>query len=198
MPGPLEGIRVVEWAAFAHAPVIGVILGDLGANVIKIEERGVGEPLRGMKPVAGAKSARAQRDYPTLAAGVNAAVENTNRNKRSISLDLSQKKGREIAYRLLAKADVFYTCYGQARAAKLGLDYETLSRLNPRLVYANATGYGPRGSDTEKRAFDQCGQARSSMMTSCGTEWASFHGCWRPYRLYRRYHRRSGDNGSPD
>ena len=86
MAGPLEGIRAVEWAAYANSPLVGVMLGDFGADVIKIEERGVGEPLRGMSSLHGAN----QR----LVSGMNAAVENTNRNKRSISLDLKKEKGK--------------------------------------------------------------------------------------------------------
>jgi CoA:oxalate CoA-transferase len=160
MAGPLEGIRAVEWAAYANSPLVGVMLGDFGADVIKIEERGVGEPLRGMSSLHGAN----QR----LVSGMNAAVENTNRNKRSISLDLKKEKGKEIAYKLVEKADVFYTNYGEQRALKVGLDYDSLKRINPQIVYSNNTGYGRRGPDSEKRAFDPGVQARSGLMMSAG------------------------------
>ena len=160
MSGPLEGIRAVEWAAYANSPLIGVMLGDFGADVIKIEERGVGEPLRGMSSLHGT----GQR----LISGINAAVENTNRNKRSISLDLKKPKGREIAYKLIKKADVFYTNYGEKRALNVGLDYDSLSKINPQLIYSNNTGYGKLGPDSEKRAFDPGVQARSGLMMSAG------------------------------
>ena len=160
MAGPLEGIRAVEWAAYANAPLIGVVLADFGADVIKVEQRGVGEPLRGMTTMYGARQ--------MLASGINAAVENTNRSKRSISLDLKKEKGKEIMYRLLKEADVFYTNYGQAMAKRVGVDYETLSKINPRLVYANATGVGPKGPFADRRALDGVGQARSALMWSLG------------------------------
>ena len=160
MAGPLEGIRAVEWAGFGAGPLIGVILGDFGADVIKIEQRGVGEPLRGMRPtdVGG-------RQVPS---GINPAVENTSRSKRSISLDLKKDKGKQIMYQLVKKADVFYTNFGQTRAKELGVDYEKLSRLNPRLVYANSTGMGAKGPYANKRAYDPAAQARSAMMMSLG------------------------------
>ena len=160
MGGPLEGIKAVEWGALANGPLIGVVLGDFGADVIKVEQRGVGEPLRGMQRMNGARQ--------TLPSGINAAVENTNRSKRSISLDLKKEKGREVMYRLVEKADVFYTNYGQTTAARVGMDYETLAKINPRLVYANATGVGTKGPYADKRSLDGVGQARSALMTSLG------------------------------
>ncbi len=160
MAGPLEGIKAVEWAAYANAPLIGVVLADFGADVIKVEQRGVGEPLRGMTTMYGTGQ--------KLPSGINAAVENTDRSKRSISLDLKKEKGKEIMYRLVKQADVFYTNYGQAMAQRVGTDYETLSKINPRLVYANATGVGGKGPFADKRALDGVGQARSGLMWSVG------------------------------
>ncbi len=160
MSGPLEGIRAIEWAGHANGPLIGVILGDLGADIIKLEQRGVGDPNRGLS-----SRYRTRQRLPT---GIIAGFENTNRNKRSVSLDLKKERGREVAYRLVEKADVFYTNYGQPLARRLGVDYETLSKLNPRLIYADATGWGARGPDSEQRAFDTVAQARSGFMTSLG------------------------------
>ncbi len=159
MPGPLQGIRAVEWAAYANAPLIGVILGDMGADVVKMEERGVGEPLRGMTTMYGTR---------LKLGSIIASFENANRSKRSLSIDLRKPQGREIAYKLIERADVFFTNYGQVRAAKVGLEYESLSKLNPRLVYVNATAYGPRGPDSNQRAWDPAAQARAAMMNSLG------------------------------
>ncbi len=160
MTGPLTGIKAVEWAAHANGPLIGVILGDMGAEIIKIEQRGVGDPNRGMVSMYGTRM--------RLHNGINAGFENVNRNKKSISLDLRKEQGKEIAYKLIEKADVFYTNYGQVSAAKVGLDYPALSKVNSRLVYANATSYGARGPERNQRAFDTDAQARSGLMTSLG------------------------------
>ena len=119
MVGPLEGIHAVEWAGYGATPLTGVMLGDLGADVIKVEQRAVGDPLR--------TSSRYRQHF----SGAIPALENTNRSKRSISLDLKKERGKEIIYRLIKNADVFYTNYGQTRAARLKIDYKTLSQYNP-------------------------------------------------------------------
>ncbi|MBN1367244.1 MAG: CoA transferase [Dehalococcoidales bacterium] len=160
MEGPLEGIKAVEWAAYANSPIIGVMLGDFGAEIIKIEERGVGDPTRGMKTFHGAPQVSPK--------GTIASYESTNRNKKSIALDLKKEKGREIAYKLIKNADIFYTNYGQTRATRVGLNYEVVSKINPGIIYSNNTGYGTRGPESERRAFDPAIQARTGMMMSCG------------------------------
>jgi crotonobetainyl-CoA:carnitine CoA-transferase CaiB-like acyl-CoA transferase len=167
MVAPLEGIRAVEWGEGANGPLIGVILGDFGADVVKVEQRGVGDPHRGIGAAPGRTFASGVRQ-PRLAGAINAALENTNRSKRSISLDLKKPRGKEVMYRLVEKADVFYTNYGQATATKVGMDYESLSKVNPRLIYANATGNGPKGPYAYKPSFDHIIQARSGMMTALG------------------------------
>ena len=100
--------------------------------------------------------------------GHNLLFEGTNRNKKSLSIDLKTRKGRELIYKLIEKSDIFYTNYNTSMAKKIGMDYETLAKYNPLLVYGHAAGLGDKGPDSEKRAFDPVGLARSGMMSSTG------------------------------
>lgn len=158
MPMPLEGIRVIDWTIFQQGPVASAMLGDLGAEVIKIEEREGGDPGRGVIKISGIDLA----DRP------NFYFEANNRNKKSITLDLKKPAAREIVYQLVAKSDVFVQNFRLGVAARLGLDYATLRPHNPRLIYASATGYGPEGPDAADPAFDQMGLARSGIMMAAG------------------------------
>jgi formyl-CoA transferase len=97
--------------------------------------------------------------------GMNYYFEAHNRNKKGIAVDLKKEKGREVMYRLVARSDVFLSNYLPETLRKLGLDYESLSRVNPRLIYALASGYGPHGPDKDKPSFDLAAQARSGMMS---------------------------------
>lgn len=160
MNGILSGIRAIEWATFGNGPILGVILGDLGAEVIKIEDRVAGDPSRGMSAFQGVGTKSPE--------GVHLVFEFSNRNKKSIRVDLNKEKGKEILYRLIAKSDVFYTNYRQSVAKRQGVDYETLSRYNPMLIYGRASGLGPKGPENEKRAFDPVGLARSGLMNAAG------------------------------
>ncbi len=155
----LEGTRVIEWASFQQGPVAGSMLGDLGAEVIKIEQPGVGDPGRGMMKVLGVS---------TGVAGRNFYFEYINRNKRSITIDLKKDKGKEIIYRLVEKSDVFLTNWRQGVAKRLKLGYETLYQYNPRLIYAAASGWGLKGPLAERPGFDAIGLARSGMMFLTG------------------------------
>lgn len=162
MSGPLSGIRVIECAGYLSAPTAGYMLGDLGAEVIKVEDREKGDPTRGTSAVFGASMS-----MPT---GENILFETANRNKKSITLDLKKPRGRELLYELVSKADVFCTNFTQSAIAKLKIDYETLKRHNPKLVYGLATGYGLEGPESSRRAFDSVAQARSSIMYALGGE----------------------------
>ncbi len=155
---PLQGIRVIDWTIWQQGPVATAMLGDLGADVIKIEDR-VGEPARGMSRIAGLSTQRAAGNF---------YFDNNNRNKRSITVDLSQNEGKEIVYRLAAKSDVFVQNFRKGVAERIGLDYGTLSKHNPKLIYATASGYGPKGPDSAMPAFDRCGLARSGIMSTLG------------------------------
>ena len=157
---PLEGIRVVDWSAWQQGPVASMMLGDLGADVIKIETREGGDPARGIIGTGG-------RSFD-LAEGRHAYIEAQNRNKRGITLDVKKDKGREIMYQLVKQADVFVQNFRQGVASRLGLDYQMLSGINPRLVYASASPWGPEGSESNLRGYDYLGQARSGFMSAVG------------------------------
>ena len=136
MEAPLDGIRVVEWSMYATGPMCGVMLRDLGAEVIRIEDpsRG-GDPTRNMRYVAGITDCQMPGDR-------NAFFEVMNWGKRSVTFNLKHPQGRELAVRLIEKADVFTLNIRPPVVRKLGLDYESLRDRNPRLIYATASAYG--------------------------------------------------------
>ena len=158
MPMPLDGIRVIDWTIWQQGPVASVMLGDLGADVIKIEERVGGDPGRGVLKAQGLDL----RDRP------NFYFEANNRNKRSLTVDLKKPAGVAIVQRLAERADVFVQNFRKGVAGRLGLDATTLRGRNPRLVYASASGYGPEGPESGAPSFDYLGLARSGIMYSCG------------------------------
>jgi crotonobetainyl-CoA:carnitine CoA-transferase CaiB-like acyl-CoA transferase len=158
MAMPLEGIRVLDWTIWQQGPVCTTMLGDLGAEVIKIEAREGGDPGRGILKMAGVDLS----DRP------NFYFEANNRNKKSLTLDLSKPEAREVVYGLVAKSDVFVQNFRKGVAARLGLDYATLAAHNPKLVYASASGYGPHGPDSGEPSFDHLGLARSGIMLAAG------------------------------
>ena len=161
MSMPLEGIRVIDWTLWQMGPVCSALLGDLGADVIKIEQRSFGDPGRAVR--------RARGRSMLLAGGRNAYFETNNRNKRGLAVDLSKEAGKEIIYRLVKRSDVFVQNFRPGVAQRLLLDYRTLSRHNPRLIYANASGYGPKGPESGMPSLDYLGLARSGMMTAVPT-----------------------------
>lgn len=159
MDAPLKGIRVIDWTIWQQGPVATMMLADLGAEVIKLEERESGDPGRWILNVAGASTKKASRNF---------YFEANNRHKRSLALDLKRPEAREIVGRLAAKSDVFLQNFRQGVAGRLGLDYKALSSRNPRLIYANASGYGPDGPESGDPSFDYLGQARSGIMNAIG------------------------------
>jgi crotonobetainyl-CoA:carnitine CoA-transferase CaiB-like acyl-CoA transferase len=158
MPGPLHGIKVVEITMFQQGPVAGMRLGDMGAEVIKVEPK-TGDPARGMMRIIGIEAGLKGRNY---------YFETNNRNKRSIALDLKTENGMEILLKLLDKADVFVTNMSIDAPNKMGIAYDKLSARNPRLVYAHASGWGRNGPDANALSFDYTGVARSGTMMMCG------------------------------
>jgi len=154
----LEGIRVLDLTQWQQGPVATMLLGDLGADVIKIEERVGGDPARGVMRIAGAMvvSDLGQR---------NPYFEVGNRNKRSITLDLKKDKAKEIVYQLVEKSDVFVHNFRSNAVQRLGLGYETLSTYNPRLIYAHSSGWGPKGPNKDAPSFDPAALARSGFMS---------------------------------
>ncbi|MGH0030257.1 MAG: CaiB/BaiF CoA transferase family protein [Myxococcota bacterium] len=155
---PLEGIRVIDWTIWQQGPVCTAMLGDLGADVIKIESRDGGDPGRALGRIGGEDLS----DRPAF------YFEANNRNKRGLTLDLKQPEAREIVYRLAGRSDVFVQNFRKGVAERLGLGYDDLREHNQKLVYANATGYGPEGPDSAEPSFDQLGLARSGIMLAAG------------------------------
>lgn len=136
MPGPMEGINVVEMGFWVAGPAGSAILADWGADVVKVEPPN-GDPFRGL-----------------LGADVTPQFEMDNRNKRSMTIDLNTETGRAIALELLDRADVFVTNMRPEILDGWRLDYESLHARNPRLVYASVTGYGLEGDDRDRPAYD--------------------------------------------
>ncbi|MBI1339755.1 CoA transferase [bacterium] len=140
----LQGIRVIEHATYYAAPAAGAVLADWGADVIKIEPPG-GDPVR--------------KSFPTRGSGKehlsdNPSFDFTNRGKKGVVLDARTEDGREAIRRLADTADVFLTNVRPGGIERSGLDYETLSARNPRLVYCALTGYGLEGPDANRPGFD--------------------------------------------
>lgn len=145
MPGPCEGIKVVEFGHWVAIPSACAILSDWGAEVIKVENPGVGDALRGVRSLEGVS---------TAVRGIHSLFQNMNRGKRSIAINLRYPKGREIMRALVQKADVFATNFQSSTFKKFGMDYSSLSKLNPQLIYASLEGYGEKGPDRDKPGFD--------------------------------------------
>lgn len=145
MAGPMDGIRVVEIGVWVAGPAAGGVLADWGADVVKIEPPGLGDPSRSFSSMLGA-------DLP-----FNPIFENDNRSKRSIVIDLQHEEGRDLALSLVDEADVFVTNVRQAALRRLGLGPDALLARNPRLVYGAITGYGLEGPDADRAAYDIAG-----------------------------------------
>ncbi len=158
--GPLAGLIVLDWTQWQLGPVATSMLADLGADVIHVEQTVTGDPGRGL----------VTPDFADLPAGKHSYFEVNNRGKRSITVNLQKPEGREVIYRLVKKADIFVHNYRPGIAEKLKVDYETLRLINPRLIYAAASGFGPSGADATEGALDLVGVARSGISTLLGNE----------------------------
>ncbi|MDM7998343.1 MAG: CoA transferase [Acidobacteriota bacterium] len=158
--GPLTGIKVVEITTFQQGPVAGMRLGDLGADVIKIEPK-EGDPAR--------------RHMRTIEAefhvkGDNYYFEHANRNKRGIVLDMKNEKGMEVFLKLIDSADVFLNNMSIGAPIRLGIGPEAMLARNPRLIYAQASGWGRKGPAANSLSFDYTGIARSGLMMAAGED----------------------------
>lgn len=153
---PLEGIRVVDWTLWQLGTVATAMLGGWGAEIIKMETREGGDPARGSRQARGVSA--------ILPGGHTVHHEMYNRNKKSITIDLRKPEGKEIVYRLVEKSDIFVQNRRPGAAKRMGLDYETLSKYNPRLIYATGSGFGLKGPEASMLAMDFLGIARSGVM----------------------------------
>lgn len=148
--GALEGFTCIDVSGHVAGPYASSLLGDLGCEVIKIELPNGGDTHRGRNP-----------KYE----GYGPSFRALNRNKKSVTLNLREKKAREILLKLLSTADIFLENFRPPTRTRLGLDYEHLAKLNPKLVHCSISGYGQSGPYRDKPGFDTIGQALSGMMS---------------------------------
>jgi formyl-CoA transferase/CoA:oxalate CoA-transferase len=153
-PGPLSGIRVLDFTRILSGPFATMNLADLGADVIKIERPDQGDDTRQWGPPF-------QGDQAAYFLSVN-------RNKRSVALDLKSPEGARAIKALAERSDVIVENFRPGTMARLGLGYEAVSRANPRVIYASISGYGQTGPDASRAGYDAIAQARSGLMSVTG------------------------------
>ncbi len=154
-PPPLDGLRVLDLSSHLAGPYCSMLLGDLGADVIKVERPEGGDEARGMPPFVGGQSA------PFMI---------FNRNKRSLALNLKAREAREIVSKLVNRADVVLENMKPGAAERLGLGYRDLAASHPRLIYCSISGFGQTGPYRERGGFDLIAQGMSGLMSITGEE----------------------------
>ena len=150
---PLHGVRVIDMTRVLAGPFCTMSLGDMGAEVIKVEEPGRGDDTRG---------------WPPFVHGEATYFLSVNRNKKSLTLDLKAPDGQEILRRLLASADVVVENFRPGTMERLGFGYETLKRANPRLIYCSISGFGESGPEAHRPGYDLIVQGESGVMDITG------------------------------
>ncbi|MEA2989292.1 MAG: hypothetical protein QOG83_2003, partial [Alphaproteobacteria bacterium] len=160
MPGPLAGLRVLELARILAGPWAGQILADLGADVIKVERTGTGDDTRGWGPpfVPAADGGHLSAAY----------FHGTNRGKRSIELDFETADGQRIVKKLAARSDVLLENFKVGGLRKFGLDYASLAKEMPRLIYCSVTGFGQTGPAASRAGYDLMAQGMGGFMSLTG------------------------------
>lgn len=158
MTGPLAGVRVLDLSRILAAPLTSQLLGDMGADVIKVERPGVGDDARQYGPPFFGE----QDD------NLSGFYLSANRNKRSITVDHSRPEGTALVVELARKSDVLIENYRSGVLAKYGLDYQSLRSVNPRLVYCSITGFGQDGPYATRAGYDGVFQAMSGLMSVSG------------------------------
>ncbi len=153
MPGPLEGVRVLDLTRVLAGPFCTMMLADLGAEVVKVEVPGIGDDSRGFGPFKNGKSLY----YLTV-----------NRGKKSVALDLKKDEGKDLLLKLARKSDILVENFRPGTMEKLGLGWEVLKKENPRLINAAVSGFGHSGPDSRKPAYDILVQARGGVMSITG------------------------------
>ena len=145
MSNALSGVRVLEVAAWTFVPAAGAVLADWGADVIKVEHPVTGDPQRGLVSMG---------LIPGGPSAVNYIMEQPNRGKRSIGIDVGTDGGREVLYKLVESSDVFLTSFLPSVRQRLQIDVEHIRAVNPKIVYARGSGQGPNGADRDKPGYD--------------------------------------------
>ncbi|HSM71827.1 MAG TPA: CoA transferase [Anaerolineales bacterium] len=158
---PLENIRVLDMTRALAGPYCTMMLGDLGADVIKVERPGIGDETRSWGPPFVGEP---YGNYP----GESAYFIATNRNKRSVTVNIRSSDGQEIIRKLAGKSDVLVENYRTGDLDKYGLGYEELNRLHPKLIYCSISGYGRTGPNANRPGYDAIIQAEGGMMSITG------------------------------
>ena len=148
MNGALEGIRVLELARYVTGPFAALLLADLGADVVKIEQPGQGDPFRGW----------GEKLY-------SATFCSLNRNKKSVTLDIRRDEGRDIFLKLAAGSDIVIENFRPGTMEKRGLGYEAIQALNPKVIYCSISGFGQKGPYRDLPGYDTIGQAMSGLLS---------------------------------
>lgn len=144
MSGPLEGLRIIDATSIVSGPFATTILGDQGADIIKIEQPGLGDLIRYMGLI--------RNNMSTVFAVLN-------RNKRSVAVNVAKPEGKELIYDLVRKGDAFVQNYRPGVAERMGIGYEQLKKINPDIVYVSISGFGDSGPYANKRVYDPIVQA---------------------------------------
>lgn len=150
----LSGVRVLDFSRVLAGPYCSMMLAELGADVIKVEEPGTGDEAR---------------EWPPFVEGQSGYFFSVNRSKRSIAIDLKKEDGKRIVRDLAAKSDVVVENFAPGVVKRLGIDYESLSALNPKLIYCSISGFGQTGPYRDKKAYDPILQAMSGLMSVTGS-----------------------------
>ena len=155
MKSPLEGLVILDMTRFLSGPFCTMLLGDMGASVIKVEPPEVGDDTRAWAPFIG---------------GQGSYYLSTNRNKKSLCVDTRKEEGNQLLRRMVGKADVFVENFKPGLMDRLGLDFKSLIALNPRLIYCSISGFGQTGPYRDRPGYDQILQGMSGLMSITGTE----------------------------
>ena len=160
MPGPLTGLRVLELARILAGPWAGQLMADLGADVIKVERKGAGDDTRGWGPpfVPAADGGHLGAAY----------FHGANRGKRSIELDFETAEGQRLVKKLAARSDVLIENFKVGGLKKFGLDYESMAKEFPRLIYCSVTGFGQTGPYASRAGYDLMAQGMGGFMSLTG------------------------------
>jgi itaconate CoA-transferase len=149
----LDGVKILAFEQVLSGPFATCLLADMGAEVIKVERPGVGDVIR---------------SWDSVVKGLSSGYVWLNRNKRSITVDVKKDRGREILQALARKADIFFENYAPGVAGRLGLGYEKLSEINPRLIYCSLSGYGQDGPYRDVKAYDLLIQGEGGIIATTG------------------------------
>lgn len=157
---PLDGVKVIDLTHMLAGPYAGMVLADLGAEVVKVEPLGSGEMTRGLL----------KNDPNYSFKNFGAYFLTLNRNKKSVSIDLKNKKGLEVFYDLVRSTDVVLNNFSAGVVSKLKIDFENLSSINPKIITCSITGFGETGPHSTRPAYDQIVQAYSGGMSITGKD----------------------------